>query len=150
MPYTLRVTALPDAGGFTAGSFDHVLQQEIELPPLNPAFRHTLIAADVAADGSSAELVVRSDPPERVSIDGGLRIVDATPPAWVRVVDRDGNVLVEGAQPAPLSEGQDVAVGDKHYRVTAVSWPGRDPITGVCSGDVDWQVAEVIPSGGDQ
>lgn len=147
MPYTLRVTAIPDAGGFRPDTFDHVLQREIELPPLNPTYRHTLIAAEVADDGTSAQLVVRSDPPEATSLDGGLRLIDGTPPAWVRVVDDAGTVLVEGAYPAPLRAGQDVAVGADHFTVADVSWPGRNPDTGVCSGDVDWQVAKVTPAG---
>jgi hypothetical protein len=48
-----------------------------------------------------------------------------------------------------LQPNQEVAIGEVHYVVASVSWPGRDPGTGICRGEVDWQqvvVGEPLPA----
>ena len=149
--FTTRITVYPDiavqpngSGGFQPDSFAELLQREIHLPGLDPRYTHTLVDVVVAADRDSAELKVQSQPPATLSLDRSLRVVSGTPTAWVRVVDQVGTTLAEGQFPAPLRPSQRVAVGDDQYLVQAVSWPGRDPQTGVCTGGIDWQVATVL------
>jgi hypothetical protein len=150
--FTTRITVYPDisvqpdgSGGFQPDSFAELLQLEIRLPGLDPTYTHTLVDVAVAADRNSADLTVRSQAPAALSLDRSLRVVSGTPTAWVRVVDQAGTTLAEGSYPAPLRPSQRVAVGADQYLVQTVTWPGRDPQTGMCTGDVDWQVATVIP-----
>lgn len=139
MAFTARITVYPDVpGGFGPGSFTDLVQHEVDLPGLDSTWTHTLIAVSVAGDGGSADLTVVSEPSAAMSLTHHLRVV-GTPAAHVRVVDTSGATLVETATAAPLYEGQTVAVGDRHFLVQSVGWPGRHPETGACAGDLDWQ-----------
>ena len=79
-------------------------------------------------------------------VDTALRVIDATPPAHVRVLDDAGQVLHEGQHAAPLRHDQPVQIGGRRYLVSGLDWPGRDIATGVCRGDVDWQHVTVRPT----
>jgi hypothetical protein len=139
MPLTIRVMVTPDVGSFQPDSFQELLQRHIVLPGLDPLWTHTLTAVDVAPSGTAAQLTLASTPPGVPQLVGGLRIVHGSPEACVRVFDQAGEQLAETRFPAPLQPGQEIAVGNVHYRVESESWPGRNPDTGVCSGDLDWQ-----------
>lgn len=143
MAIAATFSVFPDTIAFPPDAFADLLQREISLPSLARDWTHTLVDIAVADDGSVAHLRVLSEPPHPIPMDDALRIVTTTPAARVRVVDEAGEQLVEGAYPAPLQEGQRVAVGDRHYVVVSVDWPGRDPISGTCRGAIDWQVATV-------
>ncbi len=144
MAFTARITVYPDVpGGFTPTSFADLVQHEVHLPGLDTSWTHTLIGVSVALDGSSADLTVSSEPIAALSLDQHLRITGA-PAARVRVVDGAGMVLAENSFSAPLQDGQEVEVAGEMYTVTSSSWPGRDPVTGICEGDLDWQVAVVV------
>ncbi|WP_447010003.1 hypothetical protein [Saccharothrix hoggarensis] len=139
----------PDRGTFLPTSFSELLQRAIVLPGLDPSWEHTLIDIAVAEDGGSAELTMSSSPPEVPGMVGGLRLTHGSPTAAIRVYDGAGVLLSEGRYPAPLREGQEIAVGDVHYRVVSTAWPGRDPATGACLGAVDWQhvvVGDPLPA----
>lgn len=149
--FQARITVYPDVpaqpdgrGGFTPSSFADLLQHEIHLPGLDPAWTHTLVAVAVAEDRSSAELAVVSEPLTALSLDRNVRIVNGTPAAHVRVVTVGGVVLAESTYPAPLYISQEVEIGGTHYLVQSVDWPGRHPELGVCEGDIDWQHAVVV------
>jgi hypothetical protein len=144
--FQLRLLVKSDTpAGFAPGSFEALLQTVVHIPGLDPTWTHTLIDAVVAEDGDSAEFTVHSAPNVALSLDASLRVVTSTPAAWVRAVDEAGTVLAESSYPAPLREAQEVEIAGQHYLVNATSYPGRDPISGVCAGDIDWQVAVVIP-----
>lgn len=136
----------PDVpGGFRQGTFDHLLQQRISLPVLNLQYVHTLLGARVAEDGNSAALLVHSAPIAPMRMDRHLRVVNGVPPAHVRAVGPDGEVLHEAQLAAPLRTGQRIQLGDQEYYVGNHEWPGRHPDTGVCVGAVDWQHVTLTP-----
>lgn len=140
MSFTARVTVAPDIeGGFQPGTFADLLQTHVHLPGLDPAWTHTLVGVDVAADGNSAELTVLSAPIAPMSLDRSMRLVNGCPPANVRALDEAGTVLAEATHAAPMQVGQVVDIAGTHWRVTAEEWPGRHPETGVCEGGLDWQ-----------
>jgi hypothetical protein len=147
MTLTTRVTVYADGPGlFNPDSFDGLLRTRITLPGLDPTWQHTLLDVVVAEDGASAELVVESEPEVATAVEG-IRLVDGTPPAKVRVVDETGARLAETALPAPLIEGQEIELGGTHYRVVEIAWPNRHPDSRSClRGDYDWQVATVVPA----
>ncbi|MEK6443654.1 hypothetical protein [Pseudonocardia sp. T1-2H] len=146
MTFQLRLLVRCDTpGGFAPGSFEALLQTVVHIPGLDPTWTHTLIDAVVAEDGGSAEFTVHSAPNVALSLDASLRVVTSTPAAWVRAVDEAGTVLAESSYAAPLRETQEVEIAGQHYTVTATSYPGRNPETGACAGDIDWQVAVVAP-----
>jgi hypothetical protein len=143
--YRVRFKMAPAVGRFNADSFDHLMQRPIQHPSLDRQSVHTLIDAEVAPDGSHVELHVHSQPMNPMSLDNHIRILNGCPPAYVRAQLADGTVLFEGTMPAPLRPSQRVAIGQAEYYVGACAWPGRDPQTGVCKGDVDWQQCIVTP-----
>jgi hypothetical protein len=143
--YRVRFALRPDVGLFKPDSFHHLLQQTVQHPALDRQHNHTLIDAAVADDGSYAELLVHSEPMRPMTLDSHIRFDNGTPPAHVRAQLADGTVLFEGTMPAPVRVGQSVIIGEKPYYVNAVTWPGRDPQTGVCKGDVDWEQATIAP-----
>ncbi len=146
MAFELRITLSPDIpGGFRPTTFDHLLQHRIELPGLDRQHVHTLIHADVAADGNAAELTIHSEPIAPLSLDQGIRFVNGTPHARVKAVTPDGEELAAVQLMAPLRKGQRVAIGESEYVVADTGWPLRHPRTGVCSGEIDWQHATLIP-----
>jgi hypothetical protein len=139
MPLTIKVTVVPEQFPFAPTSFQEMLQRSVKLPGLDPAWQHTLVHVDVAPDGLSAEVTVVSAPDVVPQMVEGLRVDYGSPTAHVRVFDMAGTQLSEGRFPAPMQVGQKIAVGDTEYLVTGQDWPGRDPNSGVCAGDVDWQ-----------
>jgi hypothetical protein len=142
--FQARITVYPDVeGGFTPAAFVDLLQHHIALPGLDPAWAHTLIDVQVAGDGGSAELTVHSQRPDAPSLDRSLRVLTGTPPARVRAITSDGEVLAESTYPAPLYQGQEVEIGGQHYLVESVDHPDRDPVSGCVVGGLDWQVAVV-------
>jgi hypothetical protein len=144
----IKVVITPDIpGGFRPDTFHHLLQLRIMLPGLDTRYIHTLIGAQVAGDGDSAELTVHSEAIAPTNLTEGLRFLNGTPMARVRVLDPDGvSLLAETQLNAPLREGQRIAIGDDEYQVMTTDWPGRDRATGVCHGDVDWQHAYAWPA----
>lgn len=132
-------------GGFNAHTFDHLIQQRISLPVLNLQYVHTLLGARVAEDGSVAQLLVRSEPIAPMRMDRHLRVLNGVPPAHVRAVTPDGEVVHEAQLSAPLRPGQKIQIGSQDYYVGQHEWPGRHPETGVCHGAVDWQQVTVTP-----
>jgi hypothetical protein len=144
---TVRVTVRPGIpGGFTPTSFRDLLQLPIRHPGLDPLYTQTLIDVSVGPQGNAAELTIQLEPPDALPVDTALRVLSGTPDARVRCVTRDGTELHLGRHPAPLQAGQAVAVGDQDYLVAEVSWPDRDPATGVATGTVDQQLAVLIPT----
>src|SRR4051812_10091066 len=98
------------------------------LPGLDTRYVHTLVAAVVAGDGDSAVLTVHSEPVAPTNLGEGIRFMNGTPMARVRVLDPDGVSLIAETQlNAPLQDGQRIAVGEYEYVVMASQWPGRDP-----------------------
>lgn len=145
--FTTKILA--DGGPFLPTSFRDLLQKHILLPGLDPAWEHILVDVDVAADGSAALLAVSSTPPPATELTAPIRLVAGTPPAFIRVIDGQGSLLAEGRYASPLQPNQEVAVGEVHYVVASVSWPNRNPDTGICRGEVDWQqvvVGEPLPA----
>jgi hypothetical protein len=150
MPFVARVEVYPDippesGGGFASTSFADLLHREIHLPGMDPAWHHTLIDVAVAGDRSSAELTIHSQPRVAMSLDRNLRVTSWQPAAYVRAHDQDGNVLAEVKLSAPLRMGQTVEVRGDIYTVQGHEWPGRDPETGCCAGDIDWQHVTLKP-----
>ena len=144
--FTTKILA--EGGPFLPTSFRDLLQKQILLPGLDPSWEHILVEVDVAADGSAALLAVSSTPPPATELTSPIRLVAGTPAAFIRVINRQGSVLAEGRYACPLQPNQEVAVGEVHYVVASVSWPNRDPDTGACRGEVDWQhvvVGEPLP-----
>lgn len=146
MAHTIKIILTPDKPyGFKPDSFDHLLQLEIQLPGLDTRYTHTLMSARVAGDGNAAELTVQSEPVAAMAVDQGIRFVNGTPTAKVRVVTDDGvSLLAETQLNAPLRPGQRIAIGEDEYQITADEWPHRDD-TGMCRGEVDWQHAYAVP-----
>jgi hypothetical protein len=148
--FEVRIRLRPDiprarGGGFRTNSFDHLLQKQVELAGLDHRYIHTLIDAAVADDGDSVELTIHSQPRAPKDLTVAFRVINGTPAAAVRAVTPDGEVLAEAHLPAPLQAGQRVQIGQNEYSVVRTNWPGRDPATGVCTGDLDWQHCEVHP-----
>lgn len=141
-----RVQVFPDIpNGFTPTSLADLLHREIHLPGLDPAWTHTLVDVAVATDGGSAELTVHSQPRAPLSLDHHLRVTSWQPAAHIRAHDQDGNQLAEVKLDAPLRKGQLVELGGTTYKVMDHSWPGRDPVSGCCTGTIDWQHAVLRP-----
>jgi hypothetical protein len=152
--FITRVQVFPEVppeqgGGFTPSSFDHLMHLQVHQPGLDPTWEHTLVAAHVEPDRTSAELTLHSTPGPALSLDRHLRIVTWQPAAHVRGHDTDGNVIVETKLDAPLHPGQVVEVGGKPHRVAPAEdhelWPLRHPETGICRGDLDWQHVTLVP-----
>jgi hypothetical protein len=146
----IKVVLTPDVpGGFRPDTFTHLLQRQVHVPGLDRGYLHTLIAAAVAEDGDSAELTIHSQAYAAKSLDRGIRFLNGTPPAHVRVFHHEatgeGEHLAEVQLPAPLRQGQRVELGGQEFVVQRHSWPGRCPERGVCEGDVDWQHAHLVP-----
>lgn len=131
--------------GFTESSFSELLQQQVSVPGLDERWVHTLVGVSVAEEGAYAELTVHSEPPHAARLGSAIRPSFGAPPARVRAFDPDGVELHAGAHPSPLRVGELVAIGDQHYRVGAAHWPGRDPDTGVCAGEIDEQHVVLAP-----
>jgi hypothetical protein len=127
-------------------SFAELLQSRIVMPGLDPLWTHTLVDVKVAEDGAYAKLTVVSEPPPARPVDTALRVVDHTPPARVRFLDTEGNVLHEGHHSAPFQRHQPVEIGGTRYVVSGLHWPNRHPQSGACVGDIDWQHVTVIPT----
>lgn len=139
-------TQIPVAngGGFPEASFDHLLQREVTQPGLDAHWRQVLINAEIVEGGDAAVFTLHCEPREGALIaERSLRIHPGTPPAYVRLLAEDDSELHAGPHAAPLYPGQPVAIGERHYEVVSSEWPGRDPDTGVCAGDIDWQRAIV-------
>lgn len=145
MPLVIRVIVTPDSGLFLPTSFSELVQRKVVLPGLDPQWTHTLVGVEVSGDRCSADLVLHSSPPDVPGMVDGLRVEHGTPPAAIRVYSAEGELLTEGRYPAPLDVGQEIAVGNVHYLVSSVAWPGRNPETGACVGGVDWQHVTVSP-----
>ena len=145
MSFHVRIVVRPDIGTFPADAFTDLLQREVLWPGLDPAYKHTLLDAQVEPDGSCAELMVLSEPVAVLRLDRSLRTV-GVPPAYVKALDSEGTELHAGPHARPLQVGETVAIGEDHYTVSAESWPGRDPVSGCCTGDIDWQYAVLTPS----
>lgn len=154
MPLIIRVDVFPEVppqvgGGFQPGSFDHLMHLEIHQPGLDPTWEHTLVDATVAADGGSAQLTVHSQPRVGVSLDRTLRVVTWQPAAHVRAHDPTGQQVAYTKLDAPLRPGQVVELGGRPYRVAPAEhhelWPHRDPETGMCRGDIDYQHVTLHP-----
>lgn len=140
----IRVTVFPDVGGFPPASFDHLRHLEVHLPGLDPGWAHTLIDAQVAAGGGSADLTLHSQPRVGVALDRGLRIVTWQPAAHIRALAEDGTELAVTKLDAPLQVGQRVEVAGERHRVVEESWPGRHPRTGVCHEGLDYQHVTLV------
>ncbi|MCW2900915.1 MAG: hypothetical protein JWO67_3180 [Streptosporangiaceae bacterium] len=149
MATEIRIVLRPQVeNGFTPTSFSDLLQQQVSFPGLDQSYVHTLVGVDVAPDGSRAELMIHSEPMHRVQLGAAMRPSFGAPPARIKAFDTDGNELHIGSHPSPLRVFEMVAIGDLHYRVAATDWPNRDPNTGACVGDIDWQhvVLQPIPN----
>ena len=144
-----HLQVFPDVGAFRPDSFEHLLHKLVTMPSLDPAWHHTVIDAQVPPGGSHAVLTVHSEPKAVLSLDRSLRIVGWEPPAHIRAHDRDGTVLAEARALAPLQPGQLVELGGDTWRVAPAEdhelWPHRDPDSGVCRGDIDWQHVTLTP-----
>jgi hypothetical protein len=138
---TITVTTAPEVpGSLRPDAFEHLLHLAIDCPALDAAWTHTLIDYQVALDGNSARLTVHSAPPRGVSLTHGIRLVSWVPAAHVKAHAPDGTELAAVRLNAPLQPGQPIEIGDKAYLVSGEpTWPHRDPETGVCRGDIDWQ-----------
>lgn len=131
-------------GGFPPGTFDSLLQREIHQPGLDLTWQHILIDAAILDDGDAAELVLHSQPRTHpLNADQSLRVFPGTPPAYVKLLSEDGDQLHAGIHASPFHVGKQVALGEHLYEVVSEDWPGRHPETGVCAGDIDWQVCTV-------
>jgi hypothetical protein len=140
----IKLVVQPQVGRYRPDSYDHLLQQQIEHWTLHPHTRHTLIHAEVAPGGGHAVLTVRSHAETPMRLDRHLRVVNGTPLAHVRAVTPDRTEIWSGQLAAPLRGGARVDIAGTTYQVASTTWPGRDPETGVCRGDVDWQEAVLI------
>lgn len=144
--FHIKVILRPEvANGFNENTFDHLLQQQVELAGLDHRYIHTLIDAQVIEDGNAAELTIHSQPHQIKNLTHGFRVLHGTPAASVRAVHTDGQILAEVQLPAPLQAGQRVQIHDTEYVVHRVEWPHRHPETGVCAGELDVQLATVHP-----
>ena len=148
-----QFTIVPEhpAGEFRDDSFTHLLQAQVLAPGLDSSHRHTLIDAQVEPGGGAAILTIDTEPMAQTrQLRGAFRVVAGTPTAKVVCLKHEDHhqELLRLQLDAPLQAGQRVALGEQEYLVTGVEWPNRDPDTGVCAGDVDWQHAyltEVAP-----
>ncbi len=147
MAHEIKFVLTPDiANGFRPDTFDHLLQMRVMLPGLDTRYIHTLIGARVAGDGDSAELTVHSEAVAATDLSEGIRFLNGTPMARVRVVSDGGeSLLAETQLNAPLRDGQRITIGEYEFLVMSTDWPGRDRLTGVCRGEIDWQHAYVVP-----
>lgn len=144
-PYTeITVKLYPQAGTFSPTSFHDMLQTQVMYPGLDERYAHILVDVAVAADGSSAVVTLHSQARFTLDLNASLRPSFATPPARVKAVDEAGNELHVGAHPAPFTNGERLAIGDQHYQVSSVSWPGRDA-SGIARGLIDWQQVVLVP-----
>jgi hypothetical protein len=144
--FQIKVVLRPEVpGGFNPDTFDHLLQHQVELAGLDNRYIHTLIDAQVIEDGNAAELTIHSEPHHPQSLTHAFRILHGTPPAAVRAISTDGDVLAEVQLPAPLQAGQRVQIHEQEYVVHRVEWPHRHPETGICAGELDVQHAIVHP-----
>lgn len=144
---TVQVRApipVADGGGFPDGTFTELLQREVHQPGLDPAWCQILTDIRIIDGGDTAELTLHCEPRQsHHQAELALRVYPGTPPAYVKLIDADGTVLHAGKHPSPFPNGQRVAIGEHLYEVTGHEWPGRHPETGVCAGDIDWQIASV-------
>lgn len=146
MPLLARITIFPpQPGAFRPSTFQELVQHRIDMPGLDSRYQHTLLAAEVADDGNSAELLVHSEPVAALSLDRHMRPVYGTPETRIRALDEAGQELAAGTFAAPLQLGQEVKVGEDHYHVAGVDWPYRNE-HGVCIGELDWQYVTLQPS----
>lgn len=129
MSIVSTVTVYTDAE-YQPTSFQELLQQEVDVPGLDSAYRHVLTAAEVAEDRRSAKLTVVTTTPHTVDLARHISVLLDTPKAAVEAYDLDGNHLATGAFDAPLTVGQQVLVQGAPWSVQSVSWPNRDPETG--------------------
>lgn len=144
-PTEITIVVRPEVeNGYTPSSFSELLQQLVVFPGLDPSWMHTLVGVEVADNGSHAVLTIHSETQHRARLGAAMR-PSFHPPARIKAFDPDGNELHVGAHPAPLRVSEMVAIGEQHYQVTSVDWPGRHPETGVCVGEIDWQHAVLTP-----
>lgn len=146
--YTFTITPEHPEGQFRPDSFDHLMQMQVHAPGLDSGFRHTLIDAQVEPGGAAATLTLHTEPVARTrQLRGAFRVVAGTPTARVVCVNHEdpSQELLRVQLDAPLQAGQRVALGEQEYMVTGADNPGRNPETGVCSGDIDWQRVFLAP-----
>ncbi|RSN38558.1 hypothetical protein DMC64_41560 [Amycolatopsis sp. WAC 04197] len=162
---TITVTPEEPTGLFRPDAMSEWVGHLVQVAGLDPAYEHTLQAVKVVpgprmvmdmnlgryveqvVDGGAAELTVLTEAPYVPCYANYVRVIAGVPPARAQIVRADtGAVLVErGRYPAPFYDGQTLAVGEQHYRITATSWPNRNPDTGSAGAAEDYQLVTVSP-----
>lgn len=113
---------------FRSDSFAELVGMRVHVPGLDHRYPHTLVGVDVAPDGMSARLSLRTRLERGHDLAAHLTIAPMTPEARVRVVDDEtGVVWHDGTHQAPLVVGDTHRVNGAAVRVVSVSWPNRHP-----------------------
>lgn len=130
--------------GFNDAAWAGIPGTVVQLPGLDPAFRHIATAVDISVDRKTVTLSVDTDRHPMLELARHLSMLPG-PKARVRTVHADtGDTLTDGAYDAFLQHGQEVWINGEPFTVTTVDHPNRHPDHGTADG-VDIQIAVVTP-----